>query len=67
MNILNELLFWQYKLHHRFSKFFIDLKRDFHSEAKLGQIIAIVTTRSVSCLYLACFVVSTYVILISVY
>ena len=48
-DILNGLLFSQYKLRHRSSKTFIDLKRDLQSEAKLEQIIAIVTTFSVTC------------------
>ena len=52
MNILNGLLFSQYKLHHRCStELYIGLWKywNFQSEAKVEQIIAIVTTRSVSC------------------
>ena len=52
MNILNGLLFSQYKLHHRCStRLYIGLWKywNFQSEAKVEQIIAIVTTRSVSC------------------
>ena len=53
MNILNGLLFLQYKLHHRY---LIGLYMglwiywNFQSEAKLEQIIAVFTMRCVSCL-----------------
>ena len=52
MNILNDFIFLQYKLHHRSSTgLYIGLWKywDFKSEAKIEQIIAIVTTHSVSC------------------
>ena len=49
MNILNGLLFSQLKLHHRCSTGLYKDLRSFQSEAKVEQIIAIVTTHSVSC------------------
>ena len=52
MNILNDLLFSKYKLHHRCSTgLYIGLWKhwNFQREAKVEQIIAIVTTRSVPC------------------
>ena len=55
VNILNGFIFSQYKLHHRSSTgLYIGLWKywDFQSEAKAEQIIAIVTTHSVSCLLL---------------
>ena len=55
VNVLNGLLFSQYKLHHRCSTgLYIGLWKywNFQSEAKKEQIIAIVTTRSLSCCYL---------------
>ena len=55
MNTLNSLIFLLYKLHHRSSTWlYIGLWKywDFQSEAKAEQIMAIVTTHSVSCLEL---------------
>ena len=52
MNILNGLLFSQYKLHHISSTgLYIGLWKhwNFQSEAKEEQIIAIIKTRSISC------------------
>ena len=52
VDILNGLLFAQYKLHHRCSTgLYIGLWKywNFQREAKVEQIIAIVATRSVSC------------------
>ena len=52
VNILNSFIFSQYKFHHRSSTgLYISLWKywDFQSEAKVEQIIAIVTTHSVSC------------------
>ena len=57
VNKLNGSVFSQYKLHHRCSTvLYMCLWKywNFQSEAKLEQIIAIVTTRSVSCFY--CFI-----------
>ena len=51
-NILNGFIFLQYELHHRSStRLCLGLWKywDFKSEAKVEQIIAIVTTHSVSC------------------
>ena len=45
VNILNGLLFSQYMLHHR-------CYCNFQSQAKVEQIVAIVTTLSVSCFHL---------------
>ena len=55
MNILNGSLFLQQKLHHRCSTgLYVGLRKfwNFQSEAKLEQIIAIVTTHSI---FLFCF------------
>ena len=52
VNILNGFIFSQYKLYYRSSTgLYISLWKywDFQSEAKVEQIIAIVTTHSVSC------------------
>ena len=52
VNILNGFIFLQYKFHHRSSTgLYIGLWKywDFQSEAKVEQMIAIVTTHSVSC------------------
>ena len=52
VNILNSFIFSQYKFHHRSSTgLYISLWKywDFQSEAKVEQIIAIVTTHSISC------------------
>ena len=51
MNIVNGFIFSEYKLHHR-SSIGIWKYWDFQREAKAEQIIAIVTTHSVSCLKL---------------
>ena len=52
MNILNGFIFSQYKLHHRsLTGLFMGLWKywGFQSDAKVEQIIAIVSTHSVSC------------------
>ena len=54
VNILNSLLFSQYKLRHRsLTGLYIGLQKywDFQSETKVEQIIVIVTTHSVSCYF----------------
>ena len=54
-NMFNDVLFLQLKLHHRCSTgLYIGLRKywNFQIEAKLEQIIAIVTTHSDSCLHL---------------